>query len=200
MNFVDRILLQNKAWAKEQVTNDPRYFSQLASGQAPQALWIGCSDSRVPADVITATGPGEIFVHRNIASLARTDDINLMSALEYSVGVLKVPSVIVCGHRYCGGLRAAMGGKTVGVIDNWLQPIKKIHAASTAELEGLTPEQQEDRILEKVVRAQVEAIAETDVVKQAWAERRAPTLHGMVFGLDEGHLREVFRLGPGGTQ
>lgn len=199
MNFVDRILLQNKAWAQEQLANDPKYFSQLSSGQTPRVLWIGCSDSRVPADVITATGPGEIFVHRNVANLARPDDMNVMSALEYSVAVLEVSSVIVCGHRYCGGVKAAMSGQTSGVIDTWLQPIKKIHAASAAELEGLNEEAREVLILEKVVRAQVESLAETPVVKKAWAERRAPTLHGMVFGMKEGHLRETFRLGPDGA-
>lgn len=197
MNFVDRILLQNKAWAQEMRASDATYFAHMSAGQAPQALWIGCSDSRVPADVITATGPGEIFVHRNVANLARPDDFNVMSALEYAVDVLKVGAIIVCGHRFCGGVKAAIGGQTKGVIDDWLQPIKKICTEHKAQLDALPEgEPRESFVLEKVIRAQVDALGQAAVVKKNWSERRAPTIHGMIYGIEEGHLKQIYSLGP----
>ncbi|MBC7794674.1 MAG: carbonic anhydrase [Clostridia bacterium] len=201
MNIVDRIILQNKAWAQEQSTNDPSYFKHLAAGQQPKILWIGCSDSRVPAEEITGTGPGEIFVHRNIANVARADDFNLMSVLEYSVGVLGVGSVIVCGHRGCGGVKAAIGGKTTGVLDDWLEPIKAIHAASKSALEAFAnDEARENEVIDRCVRAHVETLASIPVIKKAWSERQGPTLHGLVYGLGDGLLNEICRVEPSRPQ
>jgi carbonic anhydrase len=201
VNPIDRLLLQNKAWAFERLQSDPAYFKRLSSTQKPEVLWIGCSDSRVPANEITNTGPGEIFVHRNIASLVRPGDVNAASVLEYAIGVLKVKSVVVVGHRGCGGVRAAMAG-TAGLPDvlvDWLGTIRDVYARHAAELDAVPEtEARENALLEHVVRAQVETLRTMDVVQRAWSERQAPSLHGMVYGNHEGRLHELCRAAPQG--
>ena len=200
INPVDRLLLQNKAWAFERLQSDPAFFRRLSATQKPEFLWIGCSDSRVPANEITNTGPGEIFVHRNIASLVRPGDVNASSVLEYAIGVLKVRSVVVVGHRGCGGVRAAMAG-TEGLPDvlvDWLGSIQDVYKRHAVELDAIAEvEARENALLEHVVRAQVENLTKMDVVRRAWGERQAPSLHGMVYGYHEGRLHELCRAQPG---
>lgn len=200
VNPVDRLLLQNKAWAFERLQSDPSFFKRLSATQKPEVLWIGCSDSRVPANEITNTGPGEIFVHRNIASLVRPGDVNSASVLEYAVGVLKVRSIVVVGHRGCGGVRAAMAGTDglPAVLVDWLGSIQDVYARNKAELDALPDgEPRENALLNHVVRTQVENLAKMDVIQRNWAERQAPSLHGMVYGYHEGRLHELCRALPG---
>jgi len=143
INVYEKLLLENKAWATEQVQIDPEFFSRLSHVQTPEFLWIGCSDSRVPADKITGTQPGEIFVHRNIANMVVHTDINLLSVLEYAVEVLKVKHIIVCGHYGCGGVKAAMGNQSLGIINKWLRSIKDVYRIHRDEIDKI--ENEEDR-------------------------------------------------------
>ena len=144
MNSYDKLFLENKAWAKEKVLDDPDYFNRLVNIQSPEFLWIGCSDSRVPANEITGTQPGEIFVHRNIANMVVHTDMNLLSVLDYAVNVLEVNHVIVCGHYGCGGIRAAMGNRQFGIIDNWIRHIKDVYMMYYDELEAIKDIQQRE--------------------------------------------------------
>ncbi|HSI06127.1 MAG: carbonic anhydrase [Myxococcota bacterium] len=200
VNPVDRMLLQNKAWAFDRVQSDPSFFKRLSNTQKPEVLWIGCSDSRVPANEITNTGPGEIFVHRNIANLVRPGDVNSASVLEYAVGVLKVRSIVVVGHRGCGGIRASMGsldGFPATLVD-WLGSIREVYAKHAKELDALAEgEARENALLGHVVRTQVENLAKMDVVQRHWAERQAPSLHGMVYSTQDGRLQELCRASAG---
>ena len=149
MTVYEKLLLENKAWASEQKVNDPEFFTRLAAQQSPKFLWIGCSDSRVPADKITGTEPGEIFVHRNIANLVVNTDINMLSVLQYSVEVLKVEHVIVCGHYGCGGVKAAMGNHHFGIINHWLNEIKDVYRTRRDEVDSLpTEEERTNKLVE----------------------------------------------------
>lgn len=197
MKSFEKLLLQNKAWAAEQVEIDPGYFTRLCNVQTPEFLWIGCSDSRVPANEITNTAPGEIFVHRNIANLVVPDDLNVTSVLQYAVQVLKVKHVIVCGHYGCGGIRAAMAGQQLGAISKWLSNIKDVYHLHKDELEAIADERERaDRLTELSVQQQVLNLATTPIIQQAWKEENRPVLHGWVYRLTDGILHNLSRLEP----
>lgn len=193
-----KLLIENKAWAKEQNRLDPDFFKRLAAQQAPEFLWIGCSDSRVPADKITGTDPGEIFVHRNIANLVVNTDINLLSVLQYAVEVLKVRHVIVCGHYGCGGVKAAMGNHYFGIINHWLKEIKDVYRIHRDEVDSLENEEQRaDLLTELNVREQVFNLAKTSIIQKAWKEENRPHLHGWVYGLKDGIIKPVCEMEAG---
>lgn len=198
MNSYEKLLQNNKDWAAQQLQVDPHYFDGLAESQSPEFLWIGCSDSRVPANQITGTNPGEIFVHRNIANLVVHADINLISVLEYAVAHLKVKHVIVCGHYGCGGVKAAMGNNDFHqVLNMWLREIKDVYYKHKKELEGITDETaRTNRLVELNVKEQVEKLAKTSIIQKAWKERQAPTIQGWVYGLADGQLNSVNSITP----
>lgn len=193
-----RLLLQNKAWSQLKSLQDPDFFKRLSTSQSPRFLWIGCSDSRVPADAITGTQPGEIFVHRNIANLVVHTDLNLLSVLAYAVNVLKVAHVIVCGHHGCGGVRAAMSNQDFGLLNEWLRNIKDVYASNREEVDGITDQtQREDRMVELNVISQVYNLAKTSIIQKAWKERGGPILHAWFYDLSDGVLHEVKTVEPG---
>ncbi len=197
MEPIDKLLLENKAWADEKKTDDPEYFTRLSHLQTPEFLWIGCSDSRVPANEITGTQPGEIFVHRNIANMVVHTDVNLLSVLEYAVAHLKVKHVIVCGHYGCGGVKAAMTNHDFKqVLNMWLRNIKDVYRLHRDELEGIKDEEKRtDRLVELNVREQVLHLAKTSIIQRAWQYRQSPQLHGWVYGLKDGIINPVFSIG-----
>lgn len=195
MKPYEQLLLNNKAWVEEKQKPDPNYFTELAKGQQPQYLWIGCSDSRAPVSAITQTEPGEIFVHRNIANMVVQSDINVLSVLQYAVEVLKVPYVIVCGHYGCGGVKAALSGKSLGLIDNWLKYIKDVHEKYHDTVEDISDEKaKEDKMVELNVWEQLKNIGETSIVQNAWEKGEGPVLLGWVYNIETGmidHLTEI---------
>ena len=194
----EKLLEDNRSWAKQQNESDPQFFSRLAAQQAPEFLWIGCSDSRVPADKITGTEPGEIFVHRNIANLVVNTDINLLSVLQYAVEVLKVKHVIVCGHYGCGGIRAAMTQQYLGIINHWLKNIKDVYRLHREEIDALPGEDRRADLLTEInVREQVFNLAKTAIIQKAWKEDKRPHLHGWVYGLNDGIIKPVCEMEPG---
>jgi len=199
---IGMLLAKNKAWATEQVRVDPDYFKRLASIQSPEFLWIGCSDSRVPANEITGTQPGEIFVHRNVANIVIHTDVNLLSVLEFAVTHLRVKHIIVCGHYGCGGIKAAMTNHDFKqVLNMWLRSIKDVHRLYRDELEALPDEEaRADRLTELNVKEQVLHLAKTSIIQRAWQYRQAPRLHGWVYGLNNGLLNPLFNMGPESPQ
>ncbi len=196
---IESLLQHNRVWASERVREDPGYFSRLSSLQTPKFLWIGCSDSRVPANQITGTDPGEIFVHRNVANLVVHTDINLLSVLEYAVTQLKVEHVIVCGHYGCGGVLAAMHRTSFGgVLNKWLRNIKDVFRLHEAELLACPDETARARMLvEFNVREQVLNLAKTSVLQRAWKYEHRPVLHGWVYGLEDGIIKQLVEMQPG---
>ncbi len=196
MEDFEKLLLENKAWAREQKENDPEFFTRLAEQQTPKFLWIGCSDSRVPADKITGTDPGAIFVHRNIANLVVNTDINMLSVLQYSVEVLKVEHVIVCGHYGCGGVKAALGNHHFGIINHWLNEIKDVYRSNKADIDKLkTEEEKTNKLVELNVQEQVFNLSKTDIIQNAWKQNKMPMLHGWVYGLNNGILKPIVKQG-----
>jgi carbonic anhydrase len=195
MQSFERLLLENKAWAHETLMDDPDFFIRLAKSQTPEFLWIGCSDSRVPANKITGTNPGELFVHRNIANLVVENDINLLSVLDYAVTHLKVKHIIVCGHYGCGGIKAAMGDESYGILDNWLVNIKKTYAAHRKEIDLLNDKENKANLLsEYSVKQQVINISKTATIKNAWEKGNLPQIHGWVYDLKDGLLKQIYRV------
>jgi len=198
LNSYEKLLQENKNWAIEQVKKDPSFFSRLSHIQTPEFLWIGCSDSRVPADKITGTQPGEIFVHRNIANMVVHTDINLLSVLEYAVEVLKVKHIIVCGHYGCGGVRAAMSKESFGIINKWLRNIKDVYRMHENEInKEKTEEEKTNKLVELNVREQILNLAKTSIVQKAWKNEQRPHLHGWVYGLNDGIIKPVCEMEPG---
>jgi carbonic anhydrase len=191
MRASDRLLLGNRGWAQERHAADPKFFERLTRDQRPDFLWIGCADSRVPANQVTDTEPGEIFVHRNIANLVTPNDSNLESVLQYAVSVLRVKHVIVCGHFGCGGIRAAMGELPGGKLGGWLNRIRSTYERHRSEIDALDPAERADRLCEWNVREQVEALMHNPDIQQAWREQRSLTVHGWVYSLRDGLLREL---------
>lgn len=197
MHAHEKLLLANKAWALDKLELDEFYFENLAADQNPQFLWIGCSDSRVSAEEITGTLPGEMFVHRNIANQVISSDLNLLSVLQYAVEVLKVRHVIVCGHYECGGVKAALLEKRFGLIDNWLQNIHLVKAKYFDELESIADENTRfKRLVELSTREQVFNLANTSIIQDAWNRKQSVWLHGWVFDLHSGQLKEMVNLSP----
>jgi carbonic anhydrase len=196
MKIYEKLLLENKAWASEKVQDDPEYFLRLSKIQTPEFLWIGCSDSRVPANEITNTQPGEIFVHRNIANMVIHTDVNLLSVLEYAVSHLKVKHVIVCGHYGCGGVKAAMTNHDFKqVLNMWLRNIKDVYRLHRDELHQIDNEEARfDRLVELNVQEQVLHLAKTSIIQRAWKHDQRPHLHGWVYGLKDGLIKPVFEM------
>ena len=193
-----RLLLSNKAWVKERTSMNPDFFSKKATYQSPEYLWIGCSDSRVPAEEVTGCEPGELFVHRNIANLIVHTDFNLLSVLQYAVEVLQVKHVIVCGHYGCGGIQNAMTNRHLGLINKWLRHIKDVYRFHERELTAIHDEQTKfRRLVELNIVEQVYNLAETSIIQTAWKHHNRPTLHGWVYDLETGLLNELAMMEPG---
>ncbi|HRO09811.1 MAG TPA: carbonate dehydratase [Saprospiraceae bacterium] len=186
------LLSNNKKWVAEITEKDPDFFINLSKGQAPPVLWIGCADSRVPANVITGTKPGEIFVHRNIANMVIHTDMNMLSVLDYAVNVLHIRHIIVCGHYGCGGVRAALSNTQFGIIDNWIRHIKDVYRLHNDELNALTDENERfDRLVELNVIEQVLDLAKTSIVQNAWKNKEQLWLHGWVYSLENGLVKDL---------
>lgn len=189
---IEELFRNNAQWAERMEAADPGYFRRLSAQQAPDYLWIGCSDSRVPANQIVGLEPGEMFVHRNVANLVVASDLNLLSVLQFAVEMLRVKHVIVCGHYACGGVRAALQRIELGLIDNWLQPLRHIYGAHRAELDALTDEAARvDRLCELNVRAQAHNVAATTIVQDAWSRGQPLAVHGWIYALADGRLRDL---------
>jgi carbonic anhydrase len=185
------LLERNRLWSEETRRGDPDFFSGLVDQQNPRFLWIGCSDSRVPANQITGLAPGEVFVHRNVANIAHPTDMNLMSVLEYGVDVLKVREILVVGHYGCGGVKAALQGRLPGIADFWLEPIREIHRKHSRELSHLPGKAMEDRVCELNVIEQVTALSHSGIVQGAWQRGQPLTIHGWVYSLGDGVLQDL---------
>jgi carbonic anhydrase len=191
-DFYKKILDNNKKWVEDQLNIDAEYFNDLAKGQTPPLLWIGCSDSRVPANEIIGAKPGEVFVHRNIANMVIHSDMNMLSVLDYAVNVLKVKHVIVCGHYGCGGVKTAMGNQSVGIIDNWIRHIKDIYRLHHVYLDSIIDEKERfNKFVEINVKEQVYDLAKTSIVQSAWNNGQELSLHGWVYGLNSGFVTDL---------
>lgn len=188
----DELLKHNVQWAAERQVEDPEYFKRLAGLQRPEYLWIGCSDSRVPANVITGLEPGEVFVHRNVANLVHSGDLNLLSVLQYAVEMLEVKHIIICGHYGCGGVTSAVDGERHGLIDHWLQPIRDVAEASREDLDTI-PDQADrlNLLCELSIKAQVRNLSRTPIIQTAWQQGKDLTIHGWAYGLSDGLLRDL---------
>lgn len=199
MKSYEKLLLENKAWAAEKKSTDPMYFDRLSQLQTPEFLWIGCSDSRVPANEITGTQPGEIFVHRNVANLVVNTDVNLLAVLDFAVTHLKVKHVIVCGHYGCGGIKAAATKYDFKpVLNMWLRNIKDVYRLHQQELDGISePEKREDRLVELNVKEQIYNLAKTTIIQRAWRKEQRPDLHGWVYGLKDGIIKPIAEIKAG---
>ncbi len=192
MRVLSRLFENNRAWAEEIARRDPDFFTRLARQQSPQYLWIGCSDSRVPANQIVGLMPGEMFVHRNVANVVVHSDLNCLSTLQFAVDVLRVRHVIVCGHYGCGGVLAALRDDRLGLIDNWLRHVQDVRGKHRAALARLETEQRcHDRLCELNVIEQVVNVCHTTVVREAWARGQELTVHGWIYGLGDGLLRDL---------
>lgn len=188
----EQLLEGNKLFVENELKNDPEFFNKLSSGQSPEVLWIGCSDSRVPANQVTNTKPGEVFVHRNIANVCVHSDMNMLSVLDYSVNVLKVKHVIVAGHYGCGGVAAAMSSKQYGLIDNWLRHIKDVYRLHSHELDLITdPQKRADRLVELNVIEQVFNLCKTTIIQNAWKDRSDLEVHGWVVDIRTGYVKDL---------
>ena len=191
-DFYKKIIENNKKWVEAKLKIRPDYFNNLAESQHPPLLWIGCSDSRVPANEIIGAGPGEVFVHRNIANMVVHSDMNMLSVLDYAVNALKVRHVIVCGHYGCGGVKAAMGNSSIGIIDNWIRHIKDVYRFHHKELDAIEDERERfNRFVEVNVIEQVMDLAKTSIVQNAWSTGQNLHLHGWVYGLHSGYVTDL---------
>lgn len=191
-HFYTKILENNRNWVESKLIEDPLFFKKLSDGQKPPLLWIGCSDSRVPANEITGTQPGEVFVHRNIANMVLHTDMNMLSVLDYAVNVLKVRHIIVCGHYGCGGVNAALGNANLGLIDNWIRHIKDVYRFHHAELDAIKDEKLRfDRFVELNVIEQVYDLAKTSIVQNAWKNGQNLWVHGWVYAIDNGLVKDL---------
>ena len=192
MDTYKELLKGNKLWVNEKLRQDPQFFERLSKGQNPEVLWIGCSDSRVPANEITGTNPGDIFVHRNIANMVVHSDMNMLSVLDYAVNILKVKHVIVCGHYGCGGVKAAMTNEQYGLVDNWLRHIKDVYRLHQEELDSITDEERRfNRFAELNVIEQVFDLSKTSIIQNAWRSRELPMVHGWIYDLRTGILQDL---------
>jgi len=191
-DFYKKIIDNNRKWVESTLEKDPNYFSDLAKGQTPPLLWIGCSDSRVPANEIIGAKPGEVFVHRNIANMVVHSDMNMLSVLDYAINVLKVKHVIVCGHYGCGGIKAAMGNDSIGIIDNWIRHIKDVYRLHSNYLDSIIDEDKRfDAFVELNVKEQVFDLAKTSIVQGAWLKGQDLTLHGWAYGVGSGLVNDL---------
>ncbi|NRT12557.1 carbonate dehydratase [Flavobacterium sp. 14A] len=191
-DFYKKILDNNKEWVETALAKDPNFFADLAKGQTPPLLWIGCSDSRVPANEIIGAKPGEVFVHRNIANMVVHSDMNMLSVLDYAVNVLKVKHVIVCGHYGCGGIKAAMGNQSIGIIDNWIRHIKDVYRLHNTYLDAIEDETERfNKFVEINIKEQVFDLSKTSIVQAAWKSGQDLSIHGWVYGLNSGFVTDL---------
>jgi len=188
---VNQLLANNRAWAERTRTSDPGFFDRLAEQQNPKYLWIGCSDSRVPANQITGLVPGEIFVHRNVSNIAHPTDVNLMSVLEYAVDVLKVEHVLVVGHYGCGGIRAALSGRLPGIADFWLESVRELARNRRDELSRLEGRALENRLCELNVAEQVHTLSHSGILQGAWERGQKLSIHGWIYGVENGLIKDL---------
>lgn len=191
MSSPDDLLARNREWADRATEQNPTLFESLAEGQEPEYLWIGCSDSRVPANQIVDCSPGDLFVHRNVANVIDRTDLNGLSVLQYAVDVLQVDHIIICGHYRCGGVRAALETEPHGIVDHWLHPIKDAAQEYADELEGLDDQARWDRLCELNVEAQVRNVARTPIVQEAWDRGQRVSIHGWVYHVDNGRIHDL---------
>ena len=191
MKNLSHLFENNLKWANSIKRKDPEFFSTLSKQQAPEILWIGCSDSRVPANEIIDLPPGEVFVHRNIANVVVHTDLNCLSVIQFAVDVLKIKHIIVCGHYGCGGIKAAMDNESYGLIDNWLRHIEDVKRFNTGLLENLDEDEKHNRMCELNVIEQVKNVANTTIVKKAWKNGAELTIHGWVYGIEDGILKDL---------
>ena len=199
MNELKELFTRNRSWAEEIKSEDPEFFTKLARQQSPQYLWIGCSDSRVPANEIVGLMPGELFVHRNVANVVAHSDLNCLSVLQYAVDVLKVAHIIVCGHYGCGGVEAALHNRKLGLIDNWLRYVEDVQRRHRVELSAIEDETRRiDRLCELNVMEQVKNVCRTTIVEEAWTRAQPLSVHGWIYGIKNGLLRDlgVSAVGP----
>ncbi len=195
MKSYEQLLLSNKAWAQERKEMNPDFFKNLATEQRPRFLWIGCSDSRVPANEITDTEPGEIFVHRNVANMVVHTDLNMLSVLQYAVEVLEVEHVMVVGHYGCGGVRAAMNTQNLGLINKWLRNIKEVYRQHREDIDVIEDmNKRSDKLVEYNVIEQVYNLAKTSIIQKAWAKYNRPVVHGWVYGMEDGLIKELVTM------
>lgn len=191
-NYYNQLLQNNKDWVNEMSAKDTNYFENLAKGQKPPVLWIGCADSRVPANEITGTHPGELFVHRNIANMVVHTDMNMLSVLDYAVNHLKVEHIIVCGHYGCGGVQAAMSNNHYGLINKWIRNIKEVYKENLTTLNKIKEDKLRfDKLVELNVKAQVYDLAKTSIVQQAWKDETGLQIHGWVYELKDGIIKDL---------
>src|SRR6056297_3302415 len=190
--MLNDLLARNEAWSKQRHAEEPDYFTRLAALQAPEFFWIGCSDSRVPANVVAGLDPGEVFVHRNVANVVHSSDMNLLSALEFAVDALDVREIIVCGHYGCGGVRAATEDMPHGLADHWLEPIRRLARQYAVDLAAAQDsEARRDRLAELNVIEGVMRVSETPILQRAWARGESIAVHGLIYGLKDGRLRDL---------
>ena len=182
---------KNRAWAEQKIKENPEFFSKCADGQKPKYLWIGCSDSRIPASEILGLEPGEVFVHRNVANLCPHTDFNCLSVIQFAIDYLEIEHVIVCGHYGCGGVAAAMENAQFGLIDNWLRNIRDVYAKNQEKLDALNPEERYKRLVELNVLHQAMNVCHTTIVQNAWAKGKKISVHGWVYDLASGHLKDL---------
>lgn len=198
MGAYQKLLSANKEWARDLTSSNPKYFPKKAEVQKPEYLWIGCSDSRVPAEVITGSEAGELFVHRNIANLVVHTDFNLLSVLQFAVEVLRVDHVIVCGHYGCGGIENAMSNKHLGLINKWLRHIKDVYRFHEKELNSLSDDSHRlKRLVELNVLEQVQNLAQTSIIQSSWKTHAAPMIHGWVYDMETGLINDISLMKPG---
>ncbi len=191
MKLLQHLFENNRRWVENIEKENPGFFQRLSRGQTPDYLWIGCSDSRIPANEVVGLMPGELFVHRNVANLIIHSDMSLLSVVQYAVEVLRVKHIIVCGHYGCGGVMGAMKGESLGLIDNWLRFIKDIYHRNEDLLDLLPEEQRADRLCELNVIQQVANLAHTTIVQDAWQRQQALAVHGWVYAIKDGKLRDL---------
>ncbi len=197
MDSYRALLDGNREWVSKKLSLDPEFFERTSQEQKPEFLWIGCSDSRVPAEEITGASPGEIFVHRNIANMVIHTDFSMLSVVQFAVEILKVKHIIVCGHYNCGGINAAMSRRNLGLINNWLRNINDVYSLHHNELDAISDtRKRDDRLVELNVMEQVRNLAETSFVQHSWKENHRPALHGWVYELHSGALKDVIRVEP----
>ncbi|MFZ5654136.1 MAG: carbonate dehydratase [Pseudomonadota bacterium] len=199
MSELDHLIAANRAWAERVKASDPDFFSRLVGQQRPEYLWIGCSDSRVPANQIVGLLPGEIFVHRNVGNLVHHTDLNCLAVLQYAIEVLQVRHVIVCGHYGCGAVQAALDGRPLGLIDNWLRNLEQVYHHCRDQIDQQPAGRRLDALCEQNVRAQVRALCDTTVLRAAWARGQDVTVHGWIYGIADGLIKDlqVSRAAPG---
>jgi len=192
MTQLKNLFENNRKWAKAKVAEDPQFFSSLVKIQKPKYLWIGCSDSRVPANEIVGLKPGELFVHRNVANLVVHTDINCLSVIQFAVEILKVEHIIVCGHYGCGGVKTVLEQRNLGLVDNWLRHIKDVYAYHHQKIKNIkSPEEKLDKLCELNVMEQVLNVCHTDIVQRAWSRRQKLSVHGMIYDLHDGLLKDL---------